>query len=774
LLCRRSRFEDCGRRGEEGDQTFVADTISDFLTRSQANDDRNSRRDGLPWTKRVTNQSMTDTLVGHGQHEALETLARPGLGSRIAPHTNAGHGAPGHLGHQVLANILEYHFTGTVYPVNPNARAICSVRCSPTIADVPEIADVAVIVVPKDRVLEAAEQCGAAGVRNLVVISAGFREVGADGAAREDRLREIVRRSGMRLVGPNCMGIINTNPDVSLNATFAPVMPPHGRAAFVSQSGALGLSVLDHAREYGIGISQFVSVGNKADVSGNDLLEEWERDASVGVILMYVESFGNPRRFLEIASRITRQKPIIAVKSGRSRAGARAASSHTGALAASDVAVEALLAQAGVLRAGTVEELFDMAIAFDVRSLPRSRRTAVLTNAGGPGILAADAIEAFGLELVELSDETTRKLAPLFPAEASIRNPLDMIASATPRGYRTALEALLRDPNADAIVPIFVPPLGVKQEDVVGAIVDAARTVPGKPLLGVLMGREGLPAGRAQLLEAGIPTYVFPESAARALAVLNRQREWMTQPVPAPVHLDGSQETAAAILFAARTEQRDRLSTLEALSLLVAYGIPVAPARAATDVNAAVAAAIDLGFPVAMKIVSADVVHKSDIGGVELDIRNPAEARQAYAQLVAKVQERAPSARITGVLVQRMATVEGGRETIAGIARDHDFGPLIMFGLGGIYVEALRDVVFRIAPIDERQAACMLDLLRGAAALGTHRGHAAVDRLALTSVLQRLSQLALDFPEVAELDINPLIAHAGGVIAVDARVLLTK
>lgn len=719
---------------------------------------------------------MTSTLVRPGHPAYGEAQSRPGLATLLAPGTIAVVGAsraPGHLGHQVLANILEYHYAGTVYPVNPHARSICSVRCSPTIADVPEPVDVAVVVVPKEIVLDAAEQCGAAGVRNLVVISAGFREVGADGAEREQRLSEIVRRYGMRLVGPNCMGIINSNPEVSLNATFAPVMPPNGRAAFVSQSGALGLSVLDHAREYGIGISQFVSVGNKADVSGNDLLEEWERDPRVGVILMYVESFGNPRRFLQIASRITRRKPIIAVKSGRSRAGARAASSHTGALAASEVAVDALLAQAGVIRAATVEELFEMATAFDARTLPRSRRTAVLTNAGGPGILATDALEASGLELVELSAPTITQLAPLFPAEASIRNPLDMIASATPASYRTALEALLRDPATDAVVPIFVPPLGVKQEDVVEAIVQAARAVPGKPLLGVLMGREGLPAGRAQLLEAGIPTYVFPESAARALAVLNRQREWMANPLPTPTRLEVSTETVAAIIAAARSEGRTRLSTLESLSLLVAYGIPVAPARVATDPNSAVAAATDVGFPAAMKVVSPDVVHKSDIGGVELDIRSAAEAWQSYVRLVTHVEEHAPEARLTGILVQHMASVDGGRETIAGIARDPGFGPLIMFGLGGVYVEALRDVVFRIAPIDAREAGCMLDLLRGAAALGPIRGHAPVDRAALANVLQRLSQLAVDFPEIVELDINPLIAHPGGVIAVDARVVLS-
>ena len=719
---------------------------------------------------------MTTEAVRHSSATLLDRGAPPSLDSLLAPRSVAVIGAsrsPGHIGNQILANILDYHFTGTVYPVNPHAHSICAVRCYPSITALPERMDVAVVVVPKDIVLETVEQCGSAGVRHLVVISAGFREVGADGMERERRLVEICQYHGMRLVGPNCMGLINTSPDVSLNATFAPVMPPFGHAAFVSQSGALGLSILDHAREYGIGISQFVSVGNKADVSGNDLLEAWENDPNIGVILMYVESFGNPRRFLEIASRITRVKPIIVVKSGRSRSGARAASSHTGALAASDVAVDALLAQSGVLRASTVEELFEMAMAFDARTLPRSRRTAVLTNAGGPGILAADALEAKGLDLVELSAQTTAKLAPLFPAEASIHNPLDMIASATPNGYRVALETLLGDPNVDAVVPIFVPPFGVRQEDVATAIVAASRAVPGKPLVGVLMGREGLPSGREQLQEAGIPAFVFPESAARALSVLNRHREWMEQPQAPPQLFDVSAETAGSIIAAARQQQRDRLSIVEALSLLVAYGIPVAPVRFAADVGAAARAARELGFPVALKIASPDVVHKTDVSGVELDVRNEADLHDAFVRLVSHVAERAPTARLTGVFVQRMAMIDGGRELIAGIAHDPAFGALIMVGMGGVYVEAFRDVAFRIAPFDELQAAAMLQELRGAAALEAMRGKPAVDRAALVDVLKRLSQLALDFPEIAELDINPLIAFAGGVIAVDARVVLT-
>ena len=451
----------------------------------------------------------------------------------LAPRTIAVVGAtprPGSMGRQVLSNLIDFGFTGRAYPVHPHAPSVRSVRAYATIGAVPEPVDLAVIVIPRDRVLEAVEACGAAGVKGLVVITAGFREVGGDGVALEQDVMAAVRRHGMRLVGPNCMGVINADPAVSMNATFAPVMPPFGHAAFVSQSGALGLSVLDYAREFGIGISQFVSIGNSPDVSSTDLLEQWEHDDAVRVILMYVENFGDPRRFLATASRITKRKPVIVVKSGRSRAGARAASSHTGALAANDAAVDAMLTQAGVLRAESIEELFDMAMGFGATARPRSRRTAVLTNAGGPGILAADALETEGLELVELSPATVEALRPLFPPEASIRNPLDMIASATPAGYKAALTAFLADPNIDAVVPIFIPPFGVRAEDVAEAIVSASHTNPDKPMLAVLMGREGLPQGRAELHAAGIPAYIFPESAARALNALNRQREWEARP----------------------------------------------------------------------------------------------------------------------------------------------------------------------------------------------------------------------------------------------------
>lgn len=698
------------------------------------------------------------------------------LGVLLAPSTIAVVGASRRehtIGHQILRNLLMFGFTGAVHPINPSARSICGVRAYRHLHDAPDPLDVAIIVVPKEHVADAIEECGAAGVRGVVIISAGFREVGPEGAARESVVRDIVRRHGMRMIGPNCMGVINCDPAVSMNATFTATMPPFGRAAFVSQSGALGLSVLDYAREYGIGISQFVSVGNKADVSGNDLLLQWENDPSVGVILMYVESFGNPTRFLEIARRITKHKPIIVVKSGRSRAGARAASSHTGALAASDVAVDALLGQAGVLRASTVEELFDMATAFGARAMPRSRRTAVLTNAGGPGILAADALEACGLELAELSPATVQALAPLFPAEASIHNPLDMIASATPAGYRAAMTALVSDPAIDAVVPIFVPPFGIKQEDVADAIVGGASGAPDKPVLAVLMGREGLPEGRQELLAAGIPTYVFPESAARALAALNRHAEWAATPtVPQAALSDVDRDAARRIVNCARSSGRTQLTQVESLDLLGAYGIEVVPGRVAASVDAAAHVAAEIGYPVVLKIVSSNVVHKTEIGAVRVGIAGEQHLRDEYADMMSRVRHAAPAARIDGVLVQAMA--RGSCETIAGVARDPAFGPLLMFGLGGVLVEALHDVVFRIAPVDDPEARAMVSSIRGAALLGAFRGASASDLRALADVLRRLGQLAVDVPEILELDINPLLARPEGALAVDARVRVAR
>jgi len=695
------------------------------------------------------------------------------LDAILKPRTVAVIGAsrsPRHIGHQITANLITHGFTGAVYPVNPSATAICSVKAYPDIGSVPDPVDLAVIVVPKHLVLGIAEECANAGVRGLVVITAGFREIGEQGAQRERQLTDLVRSRGMRMVGPNCLGVMNVDPSVSMNATFAPVMPPFGGAALVSQSGAMGVNVLDYAREYQIGLAQFVSVGNKPDVSSNDLLLQWEDDPAISTILMYVENFGNPPRFLELASRITKRKPIIALKAGRSAAGARAASSHTGALAASNAAVDALLAQAGVLRAGSVEELFDMAMAFGAQVHPRSRRTAVLTNAGGPGILTADALEANGLEVVELHADTVASLAPLFPEEASIRNPVDMIASAQPANYRQALEIMLADPGVDAAVAVFVPPFGVSQEAVAEAIVGAVRSRPGKTVVAVLMGRVGLLEGRTELHAVGVPAFVFPESAARALAALCRHQEWLARPTVESAPLPVDRERATRIIAQARAEGREHLQQHEALELCSAYGIPVVSGRAVYSPDEAASVAADVGLPVVMKVVSPDIDHKSDVGGVVLGLGSADEVRAAYTAMVREVARRAPNADVRGAFVQHM--VSGGLETIVGVSRDRLFGPLVMFGLGGIYVEALRDVVFRVAPLGPLEAQDMLAGIRGTQILTGMRGRPGVSRTALVDVLRRVSQLAADFPEVEELDLNPLLAFEDRAVAVDARVRL--
>jgi len=678
---------------------------------------------------------------------------------------------PDTIGHQIVRNLTDFGFTGPVFPVNPGASSIRSIPAVPCIGDIAQPVDLAVIAVPREHVVRVATECGVAGVRGLVVISAGFREVGDAGALEEAKLVAVVKQYGMRLVGPNCMGVLNTDPAVSMNATFAPTMPPPGGFAFMSQSGAIGLSLLDYASEYGIGIAQFVSVGNKPDVSGNDLLVQWEGDDAVRAILMYVENFGNPRRFLEIAARVTRTKPIIALKSGRSRIGARAAASHTGALAASDVAVDALLQQAGVLRASSVEELFDMAIAFGVRTLPRSRNTAILTNAGGPGILAADAMSAHDLALPDLAPATITKLETLLPAEASLRNPLDMIASARPASYRAALAALLADPGVDAAVAIFVPPMGVKQQDVAEAIVSAAADMPDKPIVAVLMGREGLPQGRSELQDAGIPAYIFPESAARGLAALNRYSEWLARPQEQEAELDIDRSAAAMILERARAQGSTSLDQLDSAALLAAYGVPVTRTVRAATADEAVTAARSVGYPAVLKLDAADVSHKTEAGGVKLNLRDDEAVRAAFDGLMTAARATVPDVEVQGVVVQHMH--ENAVELIAGADRDPVFGPLIMVGIGGTFVEAVRDVAFRVAPLKKRDALDMLASIRAQKILDGFRGAPAVDREAVAAILQRISRLLIDFPEVAELDVNPLLADNTGLVAVDVRVSLS-
>ncbi|MDH3457466.1 MAG: acetate--CoA ligase family protein, partial [Gemmatimonadota bacterium] len=640
---------------------------------------------------------------------SLDPILRPAaiavIGASRQQHT---------LGWQILDNLLRQGFQGPVYPVNPKASAIHSIPAYPSIADVPGHVDLAVIVVPKEHVATVARECVAAGVRGLVVISAGFREVGGSGIAREEELLDVVRAGGLRMVGPNCLGVINNDPAVSMNATFAPAIPPTGSVAFVSQSGAMGASILDYAQSMGIGISMFVSSGNKADVSGNDLLEYWRDDPGTQVVLMYLESFGNPGSFVELGRALTRTKPVCVVKSGRTGAGARAAASHTGALGGTELATNAIIAQAGAIRAQTVDELFDLAMAFSNQPLPQGNRVAIVTNAGGPGIIAADTAESNGLDVVRLTADTEEKLRSGLPEEASVKNPVDLIASATPESYEFALDCVFADPNVDAAIASFVPPLGIQTKDVAQALVRVNQRHPDKPLLAVLMGREGLPAGLAELHDAQIPAYIFPESAARALAGMWRFRRHTAKAPGKLVTFDADDDTVSQIIDNTLGRGQVKLTEPDALRVLEAYQIPTVPwrfvSRQGTQSLApkVAEAAAELGFPVAIKVVSPSVIHKTEVGGVVLSLRNKTEVERAVREMVKRVEEgrqkggRETGEGLHGILVQQMAS--GGTETIVGLTRMPRVGALVMFGMGGIYVEVMKDVVLRLTPLLDTDA----------------------------------------------------------------------
>ena len=714
-------------------------------------------------TKPAAAPRETDPAPLREVREPLDAIFRPRSIAVIGASRR-----PGSIGHEILHNLIEHDFQGIVFPVHPTARVIHSIKAYPSVLDIPDPVDLAVVVVPYRHVLAVVEECGRKGVRGLVVITAGFREVGGEGVDREEALLERVRAYDMQLVGPNCMGVINTEPGVSMNATFAPTFPPPGPIAIVSQSGALGVTILDHARELGLGVSMFVSVGNKADVSGNKLIEYWSRDPGTRMIVMYNESFGDPRRFTRLARRITKEKPILAVKAGRTLTGALAASSHTGALAGTDVAVDALFEQCGVIRATTLEELFDFAMAFSNQPVPRGDRVAIITNAGGPGILTADACESLGLEIAALTDETRARLRAEVAEEASVQNPVDLIASADADVYGIALDIVLQDPNVDAAIAIFVPPVQVDTGSVAVAIADIVSRHEGKTVLACLMGKKGVHGGMTELKRHNIPAFMFPESAARALAAMTRYRRWRERPLVEAPEFDADRERAAAALAAARREGREHLTLGEVEEVLGAYGIPILESRFASSAAAAVEAAEELGWPVALKVESPSVVHKSDVGGVRLDLEGPDEVRAAWAAIESAVG----AGRMQGVRVQRM--IERGRETVIGMTNDRTFGPLVMFGLGGIHVEVLGDVVFRIAPVSAIDAREMVRSLRGDALLAGVRGEAPVAFAALEDAILRVSQLVLELPEIAEMDVNPFLAfpEPERCVAVDGRIRL--
>ncbi len=679
---------------------------------------------------------------------------------------------PDSIGWQIVHNLIEHGFTGPVYPVNPAAASVHSIRAYPAIGEVPGKVDLAVVSVPADLVVQVVRECVEAAVKGLVVISAGFREIGGKGVEREEELMAVLAGTGIRMVGPNCLGVTNTHAEVQMNATFAPTMPPAGPVGFISQSGAMGVSILDYAASLGIGLSMFVSSGNKADVDANDLLAYWRDDPSTRVILMYLESLDDPARFVAICRGLTREKPVFIVKSGRTGAGQRAAASHTGALAQTELATDALIAQAGAKRTQSVNELFDYAMAFSNLPLPAGNRVAIVTNAGGPGIIIADACEANGLEVADLSEGTRAKLRSRLPEEASVRNPVDLIASATADVYEYALSCVVADPGVDATIAAFVPPLGIHTEDIAAAIVRVNAKYAEKPMLAVLMGQRGLPAGMAQLHEAGVPGYIFPESAARALGEMWHHTGQRARPTGKPAAFATDDGAVADIIAASLARGEGKLSEPDALRVLEAYGIEVLPwayVESGDDFAArAAVAAADLGFGVAMKIVSPRIVHKTDVGGVALGLENAAAVEAAVTEMLGRVAVHADV--VDGVVVQKMAAT--GRETIVGITRIPGVGPMVMFGLGGVYVEVMKDVVLRLCPLLDTDAREMVRGVRMFPLLAGVRGEAPRDLEALADAILRLAQLAERHDRIAEMDINPLVAYAEGAVAIDARIQL--
>ena len=704
------------------------------------------------------------------------------------------------IGGLVFANLLAGDFDGVVYPVNRATSYVQGVAAYPTLSDCPEVPDLVLVCVPAPYVNDIVDEAGALGVRAVCIISAGFSEAGAEGEERQADLLSRARGHGLRVVGPNCMGIMNANGEVRMNGTFSKTFPDEGRLAFSSQSGALGLAVLEHAQQLGLGISTFISVGNKADISGNDLLLYWENDPDTDVILLYLESFGNPRKFSRIARRISRYKPIVAVKSGRTKAGVRAASSHTGALAAGDVAVDALFRQTGVIRTDTLAELFDVASLMSSQPLPGGRRVGIITNAGGPGILAADACESNGLQVPAFSDATREQLLEFLPPEAGINNPVDMIASATADGYAQAVRVLGNAEEIDAVFVIFIPAGTTDTTDVAAALAAARADIPEDvPVLSVFMSARGVPE---ELAAARIPSFAFPEDAARALGRVAQYSDWRARPLgtvlrPDDLDPDRARDVVEAALANVRPDNGGKrligrahveqvsdtpprpaggtstwLSAAEAEAVLEAYGVPLARSRVVATPEEGAEVQSEFATPVAVKVAAP--IHKTDVGGIRLGLETPEEVSTAIAEIRDALTEAGMEEHADAFLIQEM--VDEGVEMVVGVSHDPSFGPIVMTGMGGTLVELLKDVSVRITPLTDVDIDDMLDQLRMKPLLTGFRGSEPADVDALRELLHRINAMVEDLPEVVELDLNPVFVRPDGrgVVAVDVRMKVAE
>ncbi|WP_322510500.1 acetate--CoA ligase alpha subunit [Chloroflexus sp.] len=690
----------------------------------------------------------------------------------FAPQSVAVLGAspePARLGHRVLKNIIDHGYQGRVYPIHPRATEVLGLRAYPSVLAVPDPIDLAVIVIPPQHVNAAVDECGRKGIRGLVVITAGFKEVGGAGRELERELLATVRRYGMRMVGPNSLGIIDTISQ--LNASFANAMPLPGNIALMSQSGAICTAILDWSQQQGIGFSRFVSLGNKTDVDEVALLEAWNHDEHSKVILAYLEAIDDGPGFIRVAREVTKTTPVVAIKSGTTAAGTRAASSHTGSLAGSETAYEAAFAQSGILRARTMNELFDLALVFAYQPMIRGNRVAIVTNAGGPGIIATDAVERSGLVMAEFTPETIRRLQEKLPPNANFFNPIDVIGDATPDRYAWAIEAALADPNVDGLIVLFTPQ-AVSEPLVTAQLIADLSKQTAKPVVTSFMGGASLGEAVHALNEARIPNYLFPERAVQSLAAMYRQFLWQQQPPPTYRHFDVDRARVAQLFAEVRAAGRVELGEVEAREVMEAYGMRLPRSRLAHTPEEAVAIANEFGYPVVMKISSPDILHKSDIGGVRVGLSDATAVRDAFELIEYRARKYVPSARIWGILVQEM--VRKGREVLVGVSRDPQFGPLIAVGMGGIYVEVLKDVAFRLAPLSVEEVREQIRSIRAYPLLRGVRGEPPADIAAIEETVLRVSQLVTDFPEIVEMDINPLVVHheGEGAIVLDARIIL--
>jgi acetate---CoA ligase (ADP-forming) len=703
-----------------------------------------------------------------GRTVDLEELFRPKSVAVVGASNR-----PGRVGTSLFRNILQAGYQGVAYPINPSWKSVSGVRCYPDIASLPEAPDLGVVIVPAPNVADTVEELGKAGARGVIVISSGFREVGDAGTVLEE---EVVRRAEkyrMSLVGPNCFGVFNTDPTVSLNATFSESLPPGGNIAFVSQSGALGAGILQYGIAERIGFSQFVSVGNRAGVDENDLMPALCADPATKVILLYVESLANGRKFLEAARDVTEKKPVLVIKSGRTPAGERAAKSHTGSLAQSgrDQLYDSLFAQSGVLRSDTLGDLFRTAKIFASGLEMGGPRLFILTNSGGPGIVAADAAVRNGLELPSLPPDVRTAIAKTLPSIAAVSNPLDMTADIGAQHYRDTLGAILALPDVHGALVISTPTGTMTGDAVARAILDA-KSVSTKPIVACLFGLTDLSAEVTFLEEHGIPTFTFPEEAVQGLGNLARYHAWLTRPRTSVMTFPVDRAAVEATLARARASGTTVLPEYAARSLLQAYGLRFPKVEIVRTLDEAVAAAGQIGYPIVMKVASPDISHKTDVGGVAVGIGDAEGLRAAWDRMQRSLRTNAPNARIEGFELQEQVT--GGKEVLIGVQRDPSFGPIVVFGMGGIYVEVLRDVTFRLAPLRALSAQHMVESVKAYPLLKGVRGEPPSDVAALTEAIERVSQFAVEVPEVVELDINPMIVRAQGkgAVAVDARIVL--